>query len=153
MALEIQSTAFESKDLIPTVYTCKGTNVSPPLSWSGIPMGTKSFVLICDDTDAPVGTWVHWVIYNIPGDKQELPEAISADETLPDGTLQGTNDFRRIGYGGPCPPLGPAHRYFFTLYALDTILDANPGLTKKEVLEDMEGHVLEEAQLIGKFAR
>ena len=153
MALEIKSTAFERNDLIPAVYTCKGTNISPTLSWSGIPARTKSFALICGDPDAPVGIWVHWVIYNIPEGKSGLPEAVATDKKLADGTLQGLNDFRRIGYSGPCPPPGPAHRYSFKLYALDTVLDVNPGLTKKEVLESMEGHVLEEAQLMGKFGR
>ena len=134
-------------------YTCDGKDISPELAWSGAPDGTKSFALICDDPDAPVGTWVHWVVYNIPSHATGLPKGVPTIKELPDGTRQGINDFHRIGYGGPCPPRGPAHRYFFKLYALDTKLDLPPGATKEQVLEAMKGHVLGEAQLMGKYER
>lgn len=153
MALEIKSTAFKAGDLMVAEYTCKGADVSPPLSWSGVPSGTKSFALICDDPDAPFMTWVHWVIYDIPADVTELSEGVPKDEELSNGARQGRSDFRKIGYGGPCPPPGGPHRYFFKLYALDAMLNLEPGLTKNELLKKMEGHILEEAQIIGKFKR
>lgn len=153
MALTIESSAFNDGDLMDAKYTCKGADISPRLNWDGAPEGTKSFALICDDPDAPFMTWVHWVIYDIPADVTSLPEACSKDETLSNGAKQGRNDFRKIGYGGPCPPPGGPHRYFFKLYALDTMLNLEPGKTKKELLDAMEGHILEEAQLIGKFKR
>lgn len=153
MALDLRSNAFEKGDFIPVKYTCKGEDVSPDLNWSDIPDGTKSFALICDDPDAPVGTWVHWVIFDIPADKRNLPEGVSTDEVLPDGTKQGINDFGNIGYGGPCPPPGPAHRYFFKLYALDTMLNLKPGIKKGVLLNAMKGHILDVAELIGRFKR
>lgn len=153
MALEIKSTVFNDGDSMDAKYTCKGVDVSPQLSWSEIPEGTQSFALICDDPDAPFMTWVHWVIYDIPADVTSLSEAVSEDETLPNGAKQGRNDFRKIGYGGPCPPPGGPHRYFFKLYALDTMLNLEPGMTKKALLKAMEGHIIEETQIIGKFKR
>ena len=153
MALEIKSTAFENEGPIPAKYTCKGEDVSPELNWSGVPGGTETIALICDDPDAPEMTWVHWVIYNIPSDAGGLDEAVPEDKTLADGAIQGMTDFRRIGYGGPCPPLGGPHRYFFKLYCLDTKLELAPGATKKALLAAMEGHILEEAQVMGKFQR
>src|SRR5260370_13904728 len=119
MEFKLTSTAFPERQAIPRQYTCDGFNVSPPLEWSGAPQGIKSFALICDDPDAPAGTWVHWVLYNLPGDRIGLVENVPTTESVPGGGLQGTNDFNKIGYGGPCPPSG-THRYFFKLYALDT---------------------------------
>ena len=153
MALEIRSSAFKNGDFIPARYTCKGEDLSPPLEWDNVPEGTKGFALISDDPDAPMGTWVHWVIYGIPPDKRSLPEGVSKDKILGNGSKQGVNDFRRIGYGGPCPPPGPVHRYFFKLYVLDSELNLGPGLTKDQLLKAIKGHVVEEAQLMGKFKR
>lgn len=153
MALTLKSTAFQEGDAIPSSYTCDGVDVSPELAWAGAPKGTKSFALICDDPDAPVGTWVHWVIFNIPTDATGLPRGVPTTGELADGSRQGTNDFHRIGYGGPCPPRGPAHRYFFKLYALDTVLDLAPGATKQRLLDAMNGHVLEETKLMVKYRR
>ncbi len=153
MALSIKSSAFNDGGMMDAKYTGKGEDMSPSLSWSGAPDGTKSFALICDDPDAPFMTWVHWVIYDIPANVGELPEAVPKEKTLSSGARQGRNDFRKIGYGGPYPPPGGAHRYFFKLYALDTMLNLEPGLAKKELLKKMEGHILEEAQIIGKFKR
>jgi Raf kinase inhibitor-like YbhB/YbcL family protein len=153
MALSLQSSAFSEAGTVPVKYTCDGGDISPPLSWSQPPVGTKSFALIMDDPDAPRGTWVHWVIYNIPASETGLTEAIVMQETLPNGTGQGINDFQRIGYGGPCPPKGPAHRYFFKLYALDTALALSPKATKQDLEHAMEGHVLANAQVMGKYGR
>lgn len=153
MALEINSPSFKDGDSIDAKYTCKGADLSPPLNWGDAPEGTKSFALICDDPDAPFMTWVHWVIYDIPADATGLPEACAKDNVLPNNAKQGITDFRKIGYGGPCPPPGGPHRYFFKLYALDTMLNLKPGITKEQLLEAMEGHILGEAQLIGKFKR
>ena len=153
MALEIKSSAFKNGGPIPPKYTCKGRDVSPPLSWSGIPEGAKSIALICDDPDAPAMTWVHWVIYNIPADQKGLKEGTPKDPEQINGTLQGVTDFRRIGYGGPCPPPGGPHRYYFKLYALDAVLDLKAGATKEALLEAMESHILEETQLMGTFKR
>jgi len=150
-AFEIRSKAFAPGGAIPQKYTCNGTDVAPPLSWTEPPAGTKSLALIMDDPDAPVGTWVHWVLYNLPASARELAEGTL--ETLPDGVKQGTNDFRKTGYGGPCPPAGPAHRYFFKLYALDVELNAAPGATKKQVEAAMAGHIVAQAELIGRYGR
>ncbi|MBN1872460.1 MAG: YbhB/YbcL family Raf kinase inhibitor-like protein [Candidatus Omnitrophica bacterium] len=153
MAFTIKSSAFKDGELMSEKYTCKGEDLSPPLAWSEVPQQTKSFAIICDDPDAPFVTWVHWVIYDIPADVTQLPEGIPTKETLPNGAKQGKNDFRKIGYGGPCPPPGGPHRYLFKLYALDKILELEPGLTKKEILAAMEGHILGKTTLIGKFKR
>jgi len=152
MAIKVTSPAFDNEGMIPSKYTCDGDDVSPPLSWEGIPEGTKSIALISDDPDAPVGTWVHWVMYNIPADIQELPEGVPPDEVLENGAIQGITDFRKIGYGGPCPPSG-THRYYFKLYALDTELDLKPGGTKAELFKAMKDHILAEGQLMGKYKR
>ncbi len=149
----LTSPAFKEGEMIPREYTCEGKDISPALQWKGVPEKTRSFALICDDPDAPMGTWVHWVIWNIPATASGLPEGIEPEKELKDGTRQGKNDFRRIGYGGPCPPPGPAHRYFFKLYALDSKLDLRPGATKSELLKAMEGHILAEAHLMGKYKR
>jgi Raf kinase inhibitor-like YbhB/YbcL family protein len=152
MAITITSTAFKEGGMIPPQYTCDGDDISPPLAWISIPEGTNSLALICDDPDAPVGTWVHWVLFNLPADVTELPEHVLPEKTLENGAKQGKNDFRKIGYGGPCPP-GGTHRYYFKLYALDAVLDAKAGITKKELLRAMEGHILAEGQLMGKYTR
>lgn len=152
-ALEIKSNAFKNNESIPQKYTCKGEDISPPLFWSDVPSGVKSFVLICDDPDAPVGTWDHWVIYNIPSDRVTMEENIPKIDQLPDGSLQGKNGWDKVGYGGPCPPPGKPHRYFFKLYALDIMLDLKAGAVKNDVLKAMEGHILDQAEIIGIFKR
>ena len=152
MALEITSSAFSEGEMIPARYTCDGSDVSPDLSWSGVPKTAKSLALICDDPDAPMGTWVHWVLFNMPADAVGLPAEIPSDATLENGARHGKNDFRRLGYGGPCPP-GGTHRYFFNLYALDTELNLDSGITKAQLVEAMQGHILAEAQLMGKYKR
>ena len=152
VTMVLTSSAFEEGAMIPSKFTCDGENVSPALSWSGAPAGVKTFALIADDPDAPMGTWVHWVIFNIPDSVNHLAEAVPAVPTLPNGAVQGKNDFRKIGYGGPCP-LGGVHRYFFKLYALDTRLALQPGSTKAELLKAMEGHILAQAQLMGRYSR
>lgn len=153
MSFQIKSPAFENGQPIPVKYTGQGKDVSPPLEWSGAPAGTKSFALINDDPDAPVGTWVHWVIYDIPANATNLAENIPAKETLPDGSKQGLNDWGRVGYGGPMPPPGKPHRYFFKLYALDTVLNLKPRATKAELLRAMQGHILAQAELMGTYQR
>lgn len=153
MAFELQTRAFSENGPIPARYTSDGADLSPELSWNSPPSATQSFVLICDDPDAPRGTWVHWVVYNIPKDTKELPEGIAAEASLPDGTMQGINDFERVGYGGPSPPRGPPHRYFFKLYALDCPLKLAPKATKKDVEKAMSGHILSQATLVGTYCR
>ena len=139
--------------MIPDRYTCKGQDISPALLWAGMPEGSRSLALICDDPDAPMGIWVHWVIYNIPVEGSGLPEDVpSSISTLDNGTTQGTNSWGRIGYGGPCPPSG-THRYYFRLYAIDNALDLEPGATKAQVLSAMEGHVLDECELMGRYSK
>jgi Raf kinase inhibitor-like YbhB/YbcL family protein len=152
-AMKLTSKAFEDGKTIPVQHTGDGADVSPPLQWGGAPAATKSFALICDDPDAPMGTWVHWVIYGLPAATKELPEKVAAEESLPSGARQGVNDFRRIGYGGPLPPPGKPHRYFFKLYALDAEPPLKPGATKPELLRAMEGHILAQAQLVGTYRR
>ena len=147
----LKSRAFENNGVMPQQYTCQGGDISPPLSWQDIPEQAESFVLICDDPDAPHG-WVHWVLYDIPVRVNSLPEALPGLELLSNGAYQGKNDFKRIGYGGPCPPQG-CHRYFFKLYAIDKRLNMKPGATKPNVLEAMEGHVLSECELMGKYQK
>ncbi|MCD6583975.1 MAG: YbhB/YbcL family Raf kinase inhibitor-like protein [Candidatus Omnitrophota bacterium] len=152
-ALEVKSSAFNNGEYIPSRYSCDSLNYSPPLEWEDVPPQTKSFVIICDDPDAPFKVWVHWVVYNIPSNRRKLEENIPHQGVLEDGTLQGINDFRRIGYGGPCPPPGATHRYFFKVYALDTVLDLKEGATKKEVLKKIKGHILDKGELIGLYKR
>lgn len=152
MDIKISSAAFEEGGMIPAKYTCDEEDVSPPLAWDSIPEGTKTLALICDDPDAPMGTWVHWVLFNLHADISELPENIPPERELESGAKQGTNDFGRIGYGGPCPP-GGTHRYYFKLYALDVELDLEPGARKPQLLEAMEGHILAKGQLMGRYSR
>ena len=151
--MDVSSTAFTDGAPIPAKYTCDGDDSSPPLRWSGAPGVTKSFALIADDPDAPRGTWVHWVLYGIPSSVTELPEGVPATEVLPDGAKHGVTDFRARHYGGPCPPRGPAHRYFFKVYALDVELDMEPGASKAEVEGRMQGRILEQGQLTGTCQR
>jgi Raf kinase inhibitor-like YbhB/YbcL family protein len=153
MTLVISSPSFSPGADIPKKHTCDAADASPQLAWSGAPAGTRSFALIADDPDAPVGTWVHWVYYDLPASATGLPENVSKVDAPPSGGHQGRNDFRRVGYGGPCPPPGKPHRYFFKLYALDHQLDLKPGATKKEVEQAMKGHILAQAELVGKYGR
>ncbi len=153
MPFKLTSPAFLEGKAIPKKYTGEGLDVSPPLKWSDPPTAVKSFALICDDPDAPMGTWVHWVIYNVPPANRELPEAVPAKAELPDGIRQGLNDFRKVGYGGPMPPPGKPHRYFFKLYALDTIVDLPKEEKKSDLEKAMKGHVLAEAKLMGTYKR
>jgi Raf kinase inhibitor-like YbhB/YbcL family protein len=155
MALVLTSPGFANAAPIPTRYTCEGADVSAPLAWSGAPAGTKSFALIVDDPDAPdpaapQRTWVHWVVYNIPASATGLPE--NAGEELPAGAQSGRNDWKRTGYGGPCPPIG-RHRYFHKLYALDTVLTGLHEPTKAELTAAMEDHVLDETELVGTYKK
>ncbi|MBD3369427.1 YbhB/YbcL family Raf kinase inhibitor-like protein [Candidatus Fermentibacteria bacterium] len=153
MILYLFSSAFGNGEAIPADYTADGRDISPPLQWDSLPPETESLALVCEDPDAPVGNWVHWVVYNIPPERKVLPEGISADEeVLEDGTTQGENSWGRIGYGGPSPPSG-THRYFFRLYALDTSLDLEHGLTSDELRAAFEGHVVEQAELMGRYGR
>ena len=152
MEIKVTSRAFQEGGMIPRRYTCDGEDVSPPLAWTGVPEGTKTIALISDDPDAPMGTWVHWVLFNLPANIKELAEAVPADKELLSGAKQGRNDFRRIGYGGPCPQ-GGTHRYFLRLYALDSVLDLAAGASKADLLKAIQGHVLAEGQLMGKYKR
>lgn len=150
--LRITSAAFKEGQRIPRGYTCDGANVSPPLEWSGMPANAKTLAIVCDDPDAPSGTWVHWVLYDLPADNIGMVENMPATEKLAAGGFQGKNDFGKIGYGGPCPPQG-THRYFFKLYALDSELPLKAGLRKADLLKAMEGHIVAQAQLIGTYRR
>jgi hypothetical protein len=152
MAIEVTSSAFSEGELIPADYTADGRDISPPLEWDGVPAGAVSIAMINDDPDAPMGTWVHWVVYDMPGDIRSLHEDVPPAETLKNGGKHGMTDFGRIGYGGPAPPSG-THRYYFKVYALDCMLDLAPGATKDDVEEAMEGHVLAQGQLMGKYKR
>lgn len=156
MAFTLSSSAFVHHGEIPSKYTCEGRDISPPLSWSGVPRGTKSLALIVDDPDAPDPrapkmTWVHWVLYNLPPSSNGLPEGVPGSD-LPAGTKEGVNDWKRTGYGGPCPPIG-RHRYFHKLYALDVELPGKGALTKAELEKAMEGHVLASAELVGTYVK
>jgi Raf kinase inhibitor-like YbhB/YbcL family protein len=153
MTVQVTSSAFAEGQPIPAKYTCDGGDISPPLKWGNIPQGAKRLALICDDPDAPAGTWIHWVLYDLPATVAELPERVPTTETLPNGGKQGINDFKRVGYGGPCPPRGGPHRYFFNLYALDAELQLKAKATKKELVPAMEGHILAEGQLMGTYKR
>jgi Raf kinase inhibitor-like YbhB/YbcL family protein len=154
MAFSLTSTAFRDGAPISSKHTCDGADWSPPLAWSDAPPGTAAFALIADDPDAPAGTWVHWVVYNLPASTSELPENVAKVESLDlGGARQGRNDFRRPGYAGPCPPPGSPHRYYFKLYALDAPLQVRPGAPKKDVEAAMHGHTLGMAQLMGTYAR
>ena len=152
-ALEIKSEGFKQKGYIPDRYSCDAQDFSPSLSWSQVPQGTKSLAIVCDDPDAPFKIWVHWVIFNIPSDVSSLEENISKEKLNELSVVEGLNDFGRLGYNGPCPPAGKPHRYFFTLYALDTTLSLEEGVGKKELVEAMQGHILAETKVIGLYQR
>lgn len=150
--MRLTSSAFEEGGMIPERCTCDGENQSPPLDWEDAPEGVKSFALVCEDPDAPMGTWVHWVVYDIPSTIGKLPAGLPPEGRLVNGGKQGTNDFHRIGWGGPCPPSG-THRYFFRLYALGRVLDLDPGATREQLFRAMRSHVLGEASLMGRYHR
>lgn len=152
MTFQMTSAAFAQGGVIPRQYTCDGQDISPPLQWAEPPTGRRSFALIGDDPDAPAGTWVHWVLYNLPASARSLPEALPATAELPDGSRHGQNSWRRLDYGGPCPPSG-THRYFFRLYALNSVLDIKSGANKQQLLKAMEGHILGQAELMGMYSR
>ncbi len=153
IALSLSSTSFKEGDWIPSKYTCDGQDVSPPLAWGQPPQQTQVFALIVDDPDAPLGVFTHWVLFNLPANIRQLPEGIPAQHQLGNEALQGKNDFGKIGYGGPCPPPGPTHRYRFTLYALDKPLGLVAGASKKQVLDATKGHILAQGQLMGTYQR
>ena len=150
--IKLASTAFKEGQPIPRTYTCDGVNVSPPLEWSGVPKTAKTLAVICDDPDASPDTWVHWVLYNLPADNIGMVESLPATEKLLAGGFQGTNDFKKIGYSGPCPPSG-THHYYFKIYALDGELPLEAGATKAELVKAMEGHILLQGQLMGAYQR
>ena len=152
MALDLRSPAFSEGSRIPSKYTCDGKDASPPLSWTGIPAGGKSLALTCDDPDAPAGLWVHWVVFDLPPSATGLPEGVAATPEISGGGRQGKNDFRKIGYGGPCPPSG-THRYVFTLYAVDRTLGLPAGATRQDLLAAIKNHTLGEATLTGTYSR
>lgn len=150
-SFQLKSSAFSNRGMVPQKYTCDGADVSPALSWNDPPTATKAFALIMDDPDAPGGTWVHWVIYDLPASVRELPEGIPKTKDLQNGARQGSNDFRQIGYGGPCPPHGAAHQYSFRLYALDRPTALAAGAGKRDLERAMRGHILAQSELIGRF--
>ena len=153
MKLTLTSSAFEAGGTIPKKFTCDGPDVSPALNWNDPPAGTQSFALIADDPDAPVGTWVHWVLYDLPATARSFDENVPKQEQLSNGARQGRNDFGKIGYGGPCPPPGKPHRYFFKLYALDAKLNLKAGATKADLEKAMHGHILAQGELMGRYGR
>jgi Raf kinase inhibitor-like YbhB/YbcL family protein len=154
MPISVTSTAFKEGNTIPDQYTCDGANISPPLTWSGVPQQARSLALLMNDPDAPNGTFTHWVLCDLPRDTDGLPENVSTDETLANGARQCTNSFEKIGYGGPCPPPGHgSHRYFFRVFALDTELSLNKGSTADDLLNAIDGHVIDEGQLMGRYER
>jgi Raf kinase inhibitor-like YbhB/YbcL family protein len=151
--IQLTSAAFQEGEPIPVQYTCDGTNISPPLAWAGIPGGTNSLAMIVDDPDAPGRTWVHWVVYQISPDLMGLPEGLVNYSNAGGIGTAGKNDFNKLGYGGPCPPKGKPHRYFFKLYALDTDLELQQGATKTQLEAAMQGHILAQGQLMGTYGR
>ena len=153
MTFSISSSSFSQGGEIPRKFTCDGADVSPELTWTTPPAGTQSFALIADDPDAPAGTWTHWVLYDLPPQITVVPEGMSKVDEVPSGGRQGRNDFRKIGYGGPCPPPGKPHRYFFKIYAVDRMLNLKPGSSKQEVEQAMQNHILGQAELMGKYQR
>lgn len=153
MSFELRSADFSNGSTIPQQFTCVGADISPALEWSAPPANTQSFALIVDDPDAPVGNWVHWVLYNLPAALHSLPQNFPKSEKASDGTLQGRNDFGKIGYGGPCPPPGKVHRYFFKLYALDTPLTLKPGASRKDLERAVQSHILAQAETMARFSR
>jgi Raf kinase inhibitor-like YbhB/YbcL family protein len=166
VTIQLRSPAFADGGMIPRAFTCDGADRSPPLEWSGVPAAARSLALVCDDPDAPMGTWSHWVVFNLSPRIKALKEGVPRDETLPAGAIegpvagdeiaakarQGRNDFKKIGYGGPCPPSG-THRYYFRLYALDNELALGPTATRADVFKAITGHILAEGRLVGKYQR
>lgn len=153
MSFQIATPAFSAGGDIPKKFTCDGPDVSPKLTWNEPPAKAQALALIVDDPDAPVGTWVHWVLFDLPAGARELSEGVAKQEQVHGGAKQGRNDFGKIGYGGPCPPPGKSHRYFFKLYALDANLGLKAGATKAEVERAMKGHILAHAEVMGKYGR
>lgn len=153
MAFQLKSPDFQSGASIPKQFTCDGSDVSPAFSWNDPPPATQSFALIADDPDAPVGTWVHWVLFDLPPATRGLAQNLPKQAQLSDGSRQGRNDFGKIGYGGPCPPPGKSHRYFFKLYALDSKLNLTSDATKKDVERAMQGHILAHSEWVGRYGR
>lgn len=153
MKLQLTTTAFTPGQPIPSRHAYDKEDLSPALQWSGIPPTAKSLALICDDPDAPRGTWVHWVLYDLPTSTAGLSEGVPKASELSNGAKQGVNDYKKIGYGGPCPPPGKPHRYFFKLYALDTRLDLKPGLNKQDVEHAMKDHIIAEGELMGTYQK
>jgi len=153
VVLRIESPAFKDGDIIPKRFTCEGEDISPPLLWAEVPRRTRSLAIICDDPDASMGTWDHWILFNIDPSKGSLPEGVPKQRRLPEGEVHGMNSWGRSEYGGPCPPPGKPHRYIFKLFALDTKLSISPGSSKSELLESMKTHILEKARLMGIFGR
>jgi Raf kinase inhibitor-like YbhB/YbcL family protein len=151
--MKLVSAAFTEGQPIPVIHSCDGGNRSPPLVWSEIPVTTRSFALIVDDPDAPRGTWIHWVLFNLPADAVELSPGVPSSPELKSGARQGVNDSGDVGYGGPCPPRGAPHRYFFRLYALDCVLNLSPGVNRSDVDQAMAGHVLADCVLMGTYQR
>jgi Raf kinase inhibitor-like YbhB/YbcL family protein len=151
MAFRLTAAAFRNGEFIPEEFTCDGPDISPALEWTEPPAGTESLAVIVDDPDAPAGTWVHWVLYDIPGDTRKLEDGIAKDRHLLNGARQGRNDFGKIGYNGPCPPKGGPHRYFFKLCALDKQMNLKAGASKAELERAMKGHLLAEAEVVGRF--
>ncbi|HEV2492928.1 MAG TPA: YbhB/YbcL family Raf kinase inhibitor-like protein [Terriglobia bacterium] len=152
-ALALRTSAFKPGGDIPAKFTCAGPNISPALDWGEPPSGTQSFTLIMDDPDAPSGTWVHWVVYDLPASTRRLPEGVKKGDALKSGGQQGVNDFGDAGYGGPCPPPGKPHRYFFKLYAVDKPLGLAAGVRKPQVESTLKGHILAQSELMGRFRR
>ena len=152
-SMQITSSAFQSGGDIPAKYTCSGQNISPAFSWSDAPAGTQTFALIVSDPDTPSGDFTHWVLYGLNGTEKSLPENVPSQAQLPSGAGQGTNDFGKVGYGGPCPPPGPKHHYHFTLYALNAKLNLKPGAARAQLEQAMRGHILAQGELVGTFGR
>jgi len=152
MEIKLTSAAFKEGQPIPRQYTCDGVNVSPPLEWTGVPKTAKTVAIVADDPDAPAGTWVHWVVYDLPAENIGVVENLPATESLKAGGFQGKNDFGKIGYGGPCPPSG-THRYFFKVYALDAEVSLNAGATKADLEKAMQGHIVGQGELMGTYQR
>lgn len=153
MAFRLKSSRLQDNEMIARQYTCDGDNVSLPLNWTDPPEGVRSFALLVEDPDAPSGTWIHWVLYDLPGDARHLDEGVPATPILAGGGKQGVNDFRDVGYGGPCPPRGPAHHYKFKLYALDILTGLKPAATRDQLLRAIDGHVLAQTTLTGLYKR
>jgi Raf kinase inhibitor-like YbhB/YbcL family protein len=153
MSITLRSRAFQAGKRIPDRYTCEAENISPPLEWGPIPEGTESFVLVCDDPDAPRGVFSHWILYDIPKHTTEMPSAIAKQERPDTMGTHGRNDFGSTYYQGPCPPPGSTHRYYYRLYAIDTVLHMPPGASRSQILKAIDGHILDQAELMGKYSR